>query len=421
MKSSQALIPHSANPAQAPVAFETLLTDEEASRIDTARQSAKSDNTRRAYLADWRGYEAYCHLRQRPAFPATPSGIEAYVTFLAHDAPDPADVEAWQRLTAFNLPSGKRLGRRPAPPLSIQTVKRAAAGIRFVHDLVAHQQGYDGPDPFANLGLRQTLQGLKRISVRKGRPSLPQVGEKRHGAHERKAALTIDQLRLVVGKLDTRTLAGLRDRAILCLGYSSGLRRSELAALQVSHIKLSSNQQFLTITLMYSKGNQQGDMQETVSVPRLPEQDAAICAVRAYLAWLKASAIRKGFVFARAWPTHDLDAHPTGDRADVEAGYGKGITAETIKNVIKRAIVNAGIPGIDVNDFGGHSLRSGIATSMAEAGQEAYLIKEQLRHKNLSTTMRYIQGSNAKQADAVLGVFAKHRQTQATEERDKDE
>lgn len=387
-----------------------LLTDDEARRIDEARQNAKAENTRRAYLADWRGYEAYCQLKQRPAFPATPSAIEAYITFIADGMPDQHEVETWQQLTAFNLPNGQREGHRPSPPLAIETIKRAVAGIRFVHGLVAHQRGYTGPDPFMDIGLRQTLRGLKRTSVRGLKGALPHPvmdGQKRHGAHERKAALTVDQLRLVVEKLDTTTLAGLRDRAILCLGYSSGLRRSELAALQVDQLKLSGNHKFLTISLAFSKGNQQGDAVENITVPRLPEEDAEVCAVRAHLTWLKASGTRKGFVFSRVWPTHRIDEYPTGDRADVESGRGKGVTAETIKNVIKRAIANAQIAGVDPDDFGGHSLRSGIATAMAESGQEAYLIKEQLRHKNLSTTMRYIQASNAKQADAVLGAFAK--------------
>jgi integrase len=176
--------------------------------------------------------------------------------------------------------------------------------------------------------------------------------------------------------------------------------------LKVDQVKLSGNRRFLTISLSHSKGNQQGDAVEHVTVPRLLEEDAAICAVRAYLSWIKAAGIRKGYVFTRVWPTHDPDEYPTGDRADVEAGRGKGVTAETIKNVVKRVILNAGLAGVDPDDFAGHSLRSGIATAMAEAGQEAYLIKEQLRHKNLSTTMRYIQASNAKQADAVLGAFA---------------
>ena len=389
--------------------FTPILSEDEAQRIDEARQNAKSENTRRAYLADWRGYEAYCRLKQRPAFPATPSSVEAYITFLADGAPNQLEVDTWQQLTAFNLPNGQRGGRRPTPPLAIETVKRAVAGIRFVHGLVAHQQAYAGPDPFADFGLRQTLRGLKRTSVRNAKNTLPHPiinGQKRHGTHERKAALTVDQLRLVVEKMDTTTLAGLRDRAIVCLGYSSGLRRSELAALQVNEMKLSGNRKFLTISLSYSKGNQQGDAVEHVTVPRLPDEDASICAVRAYLGWLKAAGIRKGFVFTRVWPTHDSEKHPTGDRADVEAERGKGVTGETIKNVIKRTILNAHLAGVDSDDFGGHSLRSGIATAMAEAGQEAYLIKEQLRHKNLSTTMRYIQASNAKQADAVLGAFA---------------
>ncbi len=415
MASSKHVVRSVKRSGAAPIGFETLLTDDEASRIDTARQSAKSENTRRAYLADWRGYEAYCRLKHRPAFPATPSGIEAYITFLAHEAPSQSDVDAWQRLTAFNLPNGQKLGQRPAPPLSIQTVKRAVAGMRFVHGLVAHQQSYDGLDPFQDFGLRQTLNGLKRTSVRKAPISSRDAKIKRHGAHERKAALTIDQLKLIVEKLNIATLSGMRDRTILCLGFSSGLRRSELAALQVEYIKLSRDHQFLTITLLYSKGNQQGDAQEVVTVPRLSEDDASICAVRAYLTWLEASGIRKGYVFSRIWPAQDLAIHPTGDRVAIEAGYGQGITPEAIKNVIKRAISSAAIPGIDVDDFSGHSLRSGIATSMAEAGQEVYLIKEQLRHKNLSTTLRYIQSSNVRQSDAVLGAFSKRRETKSDE------
>jgi len=142
------------------------------------------------------------------------------------------EIAAGQRLSAFQRNSGRR-EYRPSPPLHIDTVKRAVAGIRYVHyvhTVLARDQGYTGPDPFADLGLRETLRGLKSKEA-KGR------SRRRHRYHhERKAGITFDQLNLIVAALDLGTLRGLRDRALLCMGYAGAFRRSELAALRMEQI-----------------------------------------------------------------------------------------------------------------------------------------------------------------------------------------
>ena len=81
----------------------------------------------------------------------------------------------------------------------------------------------DHPNPCDSGAVAQVLSGIRR----------------RHGtAPERRAApLDLSPLEQVLAELDTSTLAGLRDRALLLLGFAAALRRSELVALDVEHLE----------------------------------------------------------------------------------------------------------------------------------------------------------------------------------------
>ena len=87
-----------------------------------------------------------------------------------------------------------------------------------------------------------------------------------------------------------KTRAGIRDRAILLLGFAAALRRSELAALRVEDIDIA--QHGMRRELRRSKTDQEGQGQ-SVFVPR----GAALCPVRAVQDWLRVSGVSEGSCF----------------------------------------------------------------------------------------------------------------------------
>jgi integrase len=80
---------------------------------------------------------------------------------------------------------------------------------------------------------------------------------------------------------DPATYQGRRDRALVLLGFAGALRRSELVALDVSHLKVS-DEGFI-VTIAKSKTDQEAQGQ-TIAIPRVP--DSSYCPVRAVLEWM---------------------------------------------------------------------------------------------------------------------------------------
>jgi site-specific recombinase XerC len=113
------------------------------------------------------------------------------------------------------------LGRQVTYDTNAEVIKRL--GERA--ELPAEKRAQDQANPCDSGAVAQVLSGIRR----------------RHGtAPERPAApLDLSPLQQVLAELDTSTLAGLRDRALLLLGFAAALRRSELVALDVEHLQLS--------------------------------------------------------------------------------------------------------------------------------------------------------------------------------------
>src|ERR1035441_3663026 len=169
-------------------------------------QSALAPATRQAYERDWLVFATWCAQRGVQAIPATPATVAA---FLAAEADR---------------------GFRPV------TIGRRAAAIAAAH------RAQDHPNPCDSGAVAQVLSGIRR----------------RHGiAPERRAApLDLSPLEQVLAELDTSTLAGLRDRALLLLGFAAALRRSELVALDVEHLEFSTARGLL-VRIASSKTDQE--------------------------------------------------------------------------------------------------------------------------------------------------------------------
>lgn len=298
---------------------------------------ATAANTSRAYAADWADFTAFCAEIGAKPLPASGHLVAVYLT-------------------------------RRADTLTTSTLERRLAGIRAAHK-AAGEPMPTGPE------LAMTWKGIKRAH---GRPP------------EQKRALVADDMRRVLASTPSN-LAGLRDRALLLIGFGAALRRSELAALQldakgVQGVRVRIVSGGLEIHLDRAKGDQEG-RGAVVAIPH--GQTADTCAVRALRAWLDAAGIEAGPVFRSVsrWGKVSDDA----------------MTPFAVAGVVKAAAERV---GLDPADFAGHSLRAGLATSAAAADAPAELIMGHMRHKKFETTRRYIrQGEQFKRnAAGMVGL-----------------
>jgi integrase len=166
-----------------------------------------------------------------------------------------------------------------------------------------------------------------------------------------------------------QTRQGLRDRALVLLGFSGALRRSELLAFNVEH--LERRPEGLTLQIASSKTDQAGEGQK-IAIPRVP--DSAYCPVQAVLDWLVVAEIGSGALFRRL---HRGDA----------VGETR-LTAQSVALVIKRLALRA---GLDPERYAGHSLRSGFLTSAARARANIFKMADQSRHKSLDVLRDYVR------------------------------
>lgn len=208
--------------------------------------ASRADNSRRAYLSDWRNFEGWCLKFPRPycALPASEATICDYIS--AH-----AGVH------------------RPS------TIQRRLAGIRAKH-LAAGL-----PDPVRGSELvRGVMRGLRRED---------------RSVSAAKAAISLVDLRLMLRGVARRSRPFReRDSAILLVGFAGGFRRSELAALELSDVEFRSRRG-VVITIRRSKADQNGDGAR-VGI-RLGSGET--CPVQALRAWLKQRGSWEGPLFAR--------------------------------------------------------------------------------------------------------------------------
>jgi integrase len=172
----------------------------------------------------------------------------------------------------------------------------------------------------------------------------------------------------MIDRIDPTTPVGLRDRAILLVGFAVGLRRSELVALRVEDITPSPDG--LTIRIPRSKTDQQGRGQEVLLVYA---ETPRPCPVRALRAWLDTAEITDGQIFRRVTRT---------------GAVSTPLTAQSVALIIKKRAIAA---GLDHREFAGHSLRSGYATQAARDGHHPTQIAATTRHEDQRVLAGYIR------------------------------
>lgn len=281
-------------------------------------EAAKAENTRRAYRSDWRHFETWCRASGLQPLPATPDAVALYITALT------ADHKA-------------------------ATLQRKLTSITKAHQAA----GFPSPAGMQHAVVSETMKGIRRT-----------LGTAQPG---KEPLLTADILHMLDSLAEG--LPGLRDRALLLVGFAGAFRRSELANLDIED--LSETADGLVILVRRSKTDPEGKGARTA----LPYgSTAATCPVRSYRAWISAANLTHGPAF-RA-----VDRHGRVAPGRLDAG--------SIARIVKRA---AGTAGLDPMDYAGHSLRAGFATQAFLNGAAEVSIMRQTRHKSLQTLRKYIR------------------------------
>jgi site-specific recombinase XerD len=288
-------------------------TDRARAFADAGRAAA----TRRAYAADWACFAAWCAARNVDALPAAPAAVAVYLAWLADG------------------------GR------TVSTIGRRLVALAARHRETGHHLDTRHP------AIARTLKGIRRT-----------LGT----APATKAAVTVEEVRALCAALPA-SLAGLRDRALLLVGFAGAFRRSELVALRRADLAL--RPEGLVVRLRRSKTDPDG-VGRPVAIPRGRRADG--CAVGALEVWLAAAGIEDGPLF-RA-----IDR--TGRIAD------RALSDRVVALVVKRAAAAA---GLDATRYAGHSLRAGFATSAARAGADEHAIMRQTGHRSVQMVRRYIR------------------------------
>lgn len=292
--------------------------------VQSVLHQSVSDNTKRAYRADMAHYAA----TQRHV-PTTPESLAEYLVEMAGQ-------------------------------YAVATIHRRLISVSKAHRAL----GFD--DPAKSELVKATMKGIRR----------------NYGVKQRQAkALLRDDLFAILSKLGNRP-KDIRDRALLLLGFTTAMRRSELASLECSDLEFVSKG--LLVHLRHSKTDQEGQGRMIA----VPYGRSRHCAVQAVQTWISLAAIHEGALFR----SMDKHGHISNQR----------ISGEAVCYVVKSRITEA---GYDPANFSGHSLRAGFATSAAQAGASSYKIRQTTGHKSEASLNRYIRDTDLFHDAAISHVL----------------
>jgi site-specific recombinase XerD len=247
---------------------------------DLARQE-KAKATQRAYGIDFEIFRTWCASRGVSALPATAESVAAFLA---------CEVERGIRSS---------------------TIGRRVAAIRYAHKLAGHAV------PTDDERVKATVRGIRRTVGTAARKKTPATAE-----------------RVIAMAVGTGTgLKGLRDRALLLLGFAGAFRRSELVALDCEDIEECETG--LRITIRRGKTDQEGHGATIGIVP-----GSVACPMTAVRAWRDAAGIATGPLFR-----------------SIRKGskVGARLTDQSVADIVKK---HAARVGLDPALFAGHSLRA---------------------------------------------------------------
>ena len=318
--------------AKLPTTFNARSAAELLASASAYATQEKAASTRRGYRSDWRDFAAWCERVGAVAMPSQPTVAAAYFAHLADSG------------------------------LSAGTIARRVAAISYAHKL----KGLDSPTTVE--AVRQVLRGIRRAIGAKPNQKAP--------ATDRAMAAMLAHV--------PEVLIGVRDRAILLIGFAAALRRSEIVALRIADIEIVP--EGMIVHIRSSKTDQEGVGQQ-VAVPR----GGRMRVVEAFEAWRQCldnvSTMSPGFkggLNPAEFLFRSINRH---GRIGAAA-----LTDRSIADIVKRYAAAA---GLDPSTFSGHSLRAGFVTSALEHGADIFKVMDVTRHRTVETLKSYDRRAKA--------------------------
>ena len=326
----------------------TLLVDPRLARLsETAKnyaRAARAENTTRAYDSDWRQFASWL---RRNGFDENP--------------PDPQTV-------------GLYLAAQADSGASVSTLERRLSGICWRY----RQLGM--PLDVRDRHISTVLAGIRRKHAR---------------PPAQKAAIFADELLAMLATLEM-DLRGLRDRAILALGFAGGLRRSEIVGLDCGPGQSEDGSGWIEIYPASEDPNTTGA--DVSSAGRNP--GGVLLQISGKTGWREVEIGRGSrpetcpVALLETWMRLGRIGH--GPLFRPIARKNGGVSAERLSDkhvarLVQRCALAAGIRG-DLTEgeckkaFGGHSLRAGLASS---AQIEEAHVQKHLGHASPEMTRRY--------------------------------
>jgi integrase/recombinase XerD len=289
-------------------------------------EGAYAESTLRAYRADFACFNDWCVATARQSLPASPETVAA---FIAHDA-------------IKSSPS---------------TLRRRLAGIRKVHRLLR----LDNPveDEEVLLSMRRALRTKPR--------------------RQKQARGLTRELRDKLFSACPNSLLGLRNRALIAVGYDTLCRRSELVSLRVEDLASIENGA-MSILVRRAKNDPFGDGRYGYVTPQT---------VEILQAWLDAASIKKGWLFRKV----------TSDRVGSNT-----LHPYTVNRIIKGAADAAGLNAEVVQSLSGHSMRVGAAQDLMADGVGLLPIMQAGGWKSMNVIGRYVEHAEI----ALHGKLRRH-------------
>ena len=290
---------------------------------------AKAENTRRSYRSDWADFTSWCEKYRRQSMPASPDTVAYYLADRSQD-------------------------------LKTSTLQRRLATISEAH----RAAGVESPTKHTRV--RYVWAGICR--------------EKGMAQGHAKPTLT-KHIREMVEHLPD-SLLGVRDRALILLGYAGAMRRSELVGLDVTDLAIA--EEGLVVMIRKSKTDQVG-VGRKIGIPFGEHPET--CPVRAVQAWIEEGDIDEGPLFRSVNKHADVSDHRLSD--------------QVVADVVKRSLRAA---GKSPRKYAAHSLRAGLITQAAIAGVSERAIQDQSGHKSLAVMRRYIRDGSLFRENAAAKV-----------------
>lgn len=198
---------------------------------------------------------------------------------------------------------------------------------------------------------------------------LPKLTEK----DKRIKFLNFEQIEKLLSMPDISKVVGLRDRAILEVLFSTGMRVSELTSLNIA--------QFDKNNLLKNKFSDQ-----ELSITGKGGSVRAVYFSNRALSWLARYLKTRNDLYAPLF----INYKPNNNKDD-----NRRLSSRSVERLVKKNTAMAGLP-VDATP---HTLRHSYATDLLEQGADLRSVQELLGHKNIVTTQIYTHVTNKKLRD----------------------